>query len=78
MAIIADGINMYILSPIGDLPLNFQWTFPTSILHSSKQETSEAEGPADQIINVVANEELHGPRDARSLRLHDQPFLVNL
>ena len=69
---------MYILSPIRNLPQNFQQTFSTSILHSSKQETSEADGQADQIIDVVANEELHGPRDARLLTLHDQPFLVNL
>jgi len=69
---------MYILSPIRDFPLNFQRTFSTNILHSSKQETRETEGQADQITDVVANEELHAPRDARSLTHHDQPVLVKL
>jgi len=69
---------MYILAPIIDLPLNFQRTFSTSKLHSSKQEISKAEGQADQIIDVVANEVLHASRDARSLTHHGQPSLVNL
>jgi hypothetical protein len=65
---------MYVLSPIRDLPLNFQRTFSTSNLHSSKKETSKAEDRADQIIDVVANEELHAPCDARSLKHQDQPY----
>ena len=67
-----------VVSPIRDLPLNFHETFPTSHLHSSKHETSKAGDQADQITEVVASEELHAPSDARSLKHHDQPFLVNL
>lgn len=68
---------MYIFEPITDLPLKFQRAFSTLNYFLQSRKHQKAEGQADQIIDVVANEELHASRDARSLTYHGQPFLVN-